>query len=141
MNSRKTLSLGLVALTTLAFACGGGSQESTQSADSANSASVQEANISLEDKYKDDPVFITGSAKAKEAGCTACHMIERKVVGPSYADVAAKYENTPENVSLLADHVIDGNVGNWGEIQMPSHPHLERADVEDMIKYILLLKK
>ena len=83
----------------------------------------------------------TTEAKAKEAGCTACHMVERKVVGPSYADVAEKYENTPENVAILTDHVINGNVGNWGEIQMPSHPQLERADVEDMIKYVLLLKR
>lgn len=140
MKSLKLFSFGLVAVSLMTYACGGGSQESSQSS-TTSSAPTQETKVSLEDKYKDDPVFITGSAKAKEAGCTACHMVERKVVGPSYADVAEKYENTPENVALLTDHVINGNVGNWGEIQMPSHPHLERADVEDMIKYVLLLKR
>ncbi|SNS56272.1 cytochrome c [Belliella buryatensis] len=140
MKSLKLFSFGLVAISLMTYACGGGSQESSQSS-TTSSAPAQETKVSLEDKYKDDPVFITGSAKAKEAGCTACHMVERKVVGPSYADVAEKYENTPENVALLTDHVINGNVGNWGEIQMPSHPHLERADVEDMIKYVLLLKR
>jgi cytochrome c len=140
MKSIKSLSFGVIALSLMAYACGGGSQDSTQSS-SSTTEPAKETKISLEDKYKDDPIFITGSAKAKEAGCTACHMVERKVVGPSYADVAEKYENTPENVALLTDHVINGNVGNWGENQMPSHPHLERADVEDMIKYVLLLKR
>ncbi len=140
MKSIKSLSFGVIALSFVIYACGGGSQESSESSTSS-SAPAQEVKVSLEDKYKDDPIFITGSAKAKEAGCTACHMVERKVVGPSYADVAEKYENTPENIAMLTDHVINGNVGNWGEIQMPSHPHLERADVEDMIKYVLLLKR
>lgn len=140
MKLNKTFSIGVIALSSLAYACGGGSSESKETS-TTTQAPAQEVKVSLEDKYKDDPVFVTGSAKAKEAGCTACHMVERKVVGPSYADVAEKYENTPENVAVLTDHVINGNVGNWGEIQMPSHPHLERTDVEDMIKYVLLLKR
>ena len=140
MKLTKTFSIGVIALSSLAYACGGGNTESTETS-TTTQAPAQEVKVSLEDKYKDDPVFITGSAKAKEAGCTACHMVERKVVGPSYADVAEKYENTPENIAMLTDHVINGNVGNWGEIQMPSHPQLDRADVEDMIKYVLLLKR
>lgn len=140
MKLIKTFSIGVIALSSLAYACTGGGHKTTDTPSSIE-APEQEINVSLEDKYKDDPIFVTGSAKAKEAGCTACHMIERKIVGPSYADVAEKYENTPENVAMLTDHVINGNVGNWGEIQMPSHPQLERADVEDMIKYVLLLKR
>lgn len=140
MKLTQTFSLGVLALSSLAYACGGSSSESTETS-TMTQAPAQEVKVSLEDKYKDDPIFVTGSAKAKEAGCTACHMVERKVVGPSYADVAEKYENTPENITMLTDHVINGNVGNWGEIQMPSHPQLERADVEDMIKYVLLLKR
>lgn len=141
MKLIKPFSIGVIALSSLAYACGGGSQESTETASNSTPAPAQETKVSLEEKYKDDPIFITGALKAKEAGCTACHMLERKVVGPSYADVAEKYENTSDNVSMLTDHVINGHVGNWGEIQMPSHPHLERSDVEDMIKYVLLLKR
>lgn len=140
MKLNKTFSIGVIALSTLVYACGGGSSESKETS-TTTQESAPEVKVSLEDKYKGDPVFVTGSAKAKEAGCTACHMLERKVVGPSYADVAEKYENTAENIAMLTDHVINGNVGNWGEIQMPSHPHLDRSDVEDMIKYVLLLKK
>ena len=68
-------------------------------------------------------------------------MLERKIVGPSYADVAAKYESTDENVELLAGRVIAGSVGTWGEIPMPAHPTLSEEDAKDLAKFVLLLKK
>lgn len=68
-------------------------------------------------------------------------MVERKIVGPSYADVAAKYEATEENITMLAQKVIAGGVGVWGEVPMPAHPGLSEEDAKDMIRYVLLLKK
>jgi cytochrome c len=73
--------------------------------------------------------------------CPSCHMLERKIVGPSYADVAAKYESTQENIDLLASRVIAGNVGVWGEIPMPAHPTLSEEDAKELAKFVLLLKK
>lgn len=140
MKSMKSLAFGVIAIASMAYACGGGSSSSS-SETATSSTPAPAATQSLEDKYKDDPVFVAGSAKAKEAGCTACHMVERKIVGPSYADVAAKYENTAENVELLTSRVINGNVGEWGEVPMPAHPHLDNEDVETIVKYVLLLKK
>jgi cytochrome c len=67
--------------------------------------------------------------------------VERKIVGPSYADVAAKYESTEENVAMLAKKVIEGGVGVWGEVPMPPHPALSEEDAKDMVRYVLLLKK
>ncbi|MCL6260718.1 c-type cytochrome [Aquiflexum sp. TKW24L] len=142
MKLFKSLTLGLIAVSALTYSCGGGSTSETTTTESAvTTPPAAVAPVSLEDKYKDNPIFIAGQAKTKEAGCTACHMVERKIVGPSYADVAAKYENTPENIALLTKHVIEGHVGTWGEIMMPSHPQLAPADVEEMVKYVLLLKK
>lgn len=138
MNVRKSFSIGILAIAALSYACGGGGSSSETA---STTADATPAKVSLEDKYKDDPIFIEGSAKAKQAGCTACHMVERKIVGPSYADVAEKYASTPENIEMLTSHVINGNVGNWGEIQMPAHPHLEKAEVETIVKYVLLLKR
>ncbi len=139
MKIIRSLTIGLIALSTLTYSCGGGgSSSSTETSTSTPPPAA--APVSLEEKYKDDPVFVAGSAKAKEAGCTACHMIQRKIVGPSYADVAAKYENTEENVELLTSHVIQGNVGVWGEVPMPAHPHLSKEDVETIVKYVLILK-
>ena len=68
-------------------------------------------------------------------------MVERKIVGPSYADVAAKYESTEENITMLAKKVIAGGVGVWGEVPMAAHPGLTEEDAKDMVRYILLLKK
>jgi cytochrome c len=68
-------------------------------------------------------------------------MVERKIVGPSYADVAAKYESTEENITMLAQKVIAGGVGVWGEVPMPAHPGLSEDDAKDMVRYVLLLKK
>jgi cytochrome c len=143
MKIAKSMAMGVIAIATLAYSCGGGSSSdsSSESSTTSSSAPAPVASQSLEDKYKDDPVFVAGSSKAKEAGCTACHMVERKIVGPSYADVAAKYENTQENVELLTSRVIKGNVGEWGEVPMPAHPHLDNSDVETIVKYVLLLKK
>ena len=140
MKLIKSLTLGLIAVSALTYSCGGGSNSETATTETAVTPPPA-APISLEEKYKDDPIFIAGQAKTKESGCTACHMVERKIVGPSYADVAAKYESTPENIALLTKYVIEGHVGTWGEIAMTPHPQLAPADVEEMVKYVLLLKK
>ena len=68
-------------------------------------------------------------------------MVDRKIVGPSYAEVAAKYESTEENITMLAQKVIAGGVGVWGEVPMPAHPGLTEEDAKDMVRYVLLLKK
>ena len=71
-------------------------------------------------------------------------MIEKtseKNIGPAYKDVAAKYENTEENVKMLAEKVIKGGSGVWGAVPMTPHPQISQEDAEAMIKYVLLLKK
>lgn len=141
MKITKPLNLALIAVAGLTFACGGGEKtaETTTTETAAPAAPAQE--ISLEDKYKDDPIYIKGIEKVKGSDCTSCHMVERKIVGPSYADVAAKYESTEENITMLAQKVIAGGVGVWGEVPMPAHPGLTEEDAKDMVRYVLLLKK
>lgn len=142
MKITKPLNLGLAALAGLAFACGGGEKSAETStpavSESKPAEPVQE--MSLEEKYKDDPIYIKGLAKLKTSDCTSCHMVERKIVGPSYADVAAKYESTDENITMLAEKVIAGGVGAWGEVPMPPHPNVSLEDAKDMVAYVLLLK-
>ena len=141
MKITKPLNLALIAVAGLTFACGGGEKtvETTTTETAAPAAPAQE--ISLEDKYKNDPVYIKGIEKVKGSDCTSCHMVERKIVGPSYADVAAKDESTEENITMLAQKVIAGGVGVWGEVPMPAHPGLTEEDAKDMVRYVLLLKK
>lgn len=142
MKITKPLNLAIIALAGFTFACGGGEKTSeTTTTPPAAEAPAPEKEISLEEKYQDDPIYIKGLAKLKTSDCTSCHMVERKIVGPSYADVAAKYENTEENIDMLAKKVIEGGVGVWGEIPMPPHPTLSMEDAKDMVSYVLLLKK
>lgn len=73
--------------------------------------------------------------------CTTCHAIDKKNIGPAYVDVAAKYENTPAVIDTLVSKVIHGGSGNWGTVPMTPHPTLPEADVREMIRYIMSLKK
>ena len=135
------VNFALLALAGLTFACGGGEKSAETSAEATASAEAAPVEVSLEDKYKDNPVYIKGLEKVKSSDCTGCHQVERKLIGPAYADVAAKYENTEENVAMLAQKVIAGGVGVWGEIPMSAHVGLSEEDAKDMVRYILLLRK
>jgi cytochrome c len=141
MKITKPLNLAILAVAGLTFACGGGEKAAETTATEAAAPAAPAQEISLEDKYKDDPIYIKGIEKVKGSDCTSCHMVERKIVGPSYADVAAKYESTEENITMLAQKVIAGGVGVWGEVPMPAHPGLSEDDAKDMVRYVLLLKK
>ncbi|WP_164464823.1 c-type cytochrome [Chryseobacterium indologenes] len=73
------------------------------------------------------------------ADCLACHKIDSKLIGPSYQDVASKY--TKADIERLAQKIIEGGKGNWGDIPMTPHEGLSKDDAQQMVKYILSLKK
>jgi cytochrome c len=77
---------------------------------------------------------------AKKNGCTACHAIDKKLVGPAYKDVAAKYRGDPKAEAMLIDKVKKGGVGVWGQVPMPPNPQVSDADVKTLVKWILSLK-
>src|SRR5262249_49363584 len=58
-------------------------------------------------------------AMMKKGGCAACHSVDKKIVGPAYQDVAAKYKGDKDAAAKLADKVKKGGVGVWGQIPMP----------------------
>lgn len=72
--------------------------------------------------------------------CLTCHQISTKIQGPSYKDVANKYEPTKENITMLAGKIIKGGSGVWGPINMTPHPDLPQGDAEAMVKYVMSLK-
>ena len=82
-----------------------------------------------------------GLALIKKNDCLTCHKVDQKVVGPAYQDVAKKYTASPAVIDTLANKVIKGGSGNWGSIAMSPHPALSETDAQEMIKYILSLKK
>lgn len=84
--------------------------------------------------------------KAAEAlmtkdGCSACHAVDKKIVGPAYQDVAAKYKGDAGAAAKLVDKVKKGGVGVWGQIPMPPNAQIPDADVKNLVDWILTLKK
>ena len=79
-------------------------------------------------------------AMLKKYNCTACHAIDKKVVGPAYKDVAKKYAGNAGAAKMLEAKVKKGGSGTWGQIPMPPNPQVPDADLAKMITYILQLK-
>jgi len=77
----------------------------------------------------------------KKDGCAACHAIDKKIVGPAYQDVAAKYKGDAGAAAKLADKVKKGGVGVWGQIPMPPNAQVSDADIKNLVEWILTLKK
>ena len=76
----------------------------------------------------------------KSNACTACHAVDKKLVGPSYKDVAAKYRGQKDAEAKLIEKVKKGGAGVWGQVPMPPNAHVKDADITAMVKYILALK-
>ena len=78
---------------------------------------------------------------AKKSNCMACHTVDKKLVGPAYADVAAKYKGDANAVKMLAAKVKAGSKpgvpGVWGAVPMPPNPAVTDANMEILIKWIL----
>lgn len=74
---------------------------------------------------------------AKKSQCLACHTVDKKLVGPSYQDVAKKYAGNPNAPKLLAEHIKKGSKGVWGPVPMPPNAAVKDADIEILVKWIL----
>ena len=77
----------------------------------------------------------------KKDGCAACHAVDKKIVGPAYQEVAAKYKGNPKAAAMLAEKVKKGGVGTWGQIPMPPNAQVPDADIKNLVDWILTLKK
>jgi cytochrome c len=78
---------------------------------------------------------------AKAKGCTACHAVATKVVGPAYKDVAAKYAGQKDAEGKLVQKVLKGSSGVWGAIPMPANTQVSDGDAHTLVKWILSQKK
>ena len=77
---------------------------------------------------------------ATKNACTACHAVDKKLVGPSYKDVAKKYAGNAKAEAMLAEKVKKGGVGVWGQVPMPPNANVKDADVQTLVKWILTIK-
>lgn len=77
---------------------------------------------------------------AKKNNCFACHAVGKKVVGPSFKDIAAKYRGDPGAEALMMDRIANGSSGVWGVMVMPPTPKVSEADRRTLAKFVLSSK-
>jgi cytochrome c len=79
-------------------------------------------------------------ALAQKSGCLACHSVDKKVLGPAYKDVAAKYKGDAGAEAKLVAKVKAGGSGVWGPMPMPANsPQVKDEDIKTIVKWILSL--
>jgi cytochrome c len=89
----------------------------------------------------DNPDYAAGLELIAKSDCLTCHKVDEKLTGPSYRDVANKYASqAPGIIPQLAEKIVKGGSGVWGQVPMLPHPTITQEDAEKMVKYILLLK-
>lgn len=79
-------------------------------------------------------------ALATSKSCMACHAMDKKVVGPSYKDVAAKYAGQKDAVDKLAAKIMKGSGGVWGPVPMPANAQVNEADAKKLAAWVLTVK-
>ncbi len=137
----------LLAISAALTACGGNSKTGTSDSTSASNQTAKETesstdtNVNKTGTETSGPSAAPGAKLIASSDCTTCHKVDQKVIGPAFQDVATKYPATEANIDTLANKVIKGGKGNWGDVQMVPHPTISVSDAQQMVKYILSLKK
>jgi cytochrome c len=85
------------------------------------------------------PTYNYGKDLMAKSDCKACHQINAKSVGPAFMEVAKRYAGDKSAVTRLANKIIEGGGGVWGEHAMSAHPQLSKEDAGEIVKYILTL--
>ncbi len=84
------------------------------------------------------PAFANADLAAKK-NCLACHAADKKLVGPAYKDVAAKYAGQKDAVAKLAEKIQKGGVGAWGQIPMPAN-QVTPDEAKQLATWVLTIK-
>ena len=85
------------------------------------------------------PAF-ADQALATAKNCMACHAVDKKLVGPSYKDVAAKYASDKTAVDKLATKIVKGGSGVWGPVPMPANAQVNDAEAKKLAAWIMTTK-
>lgn len=79
-------------------------------------------------------------ALAQSKNCMACHAIDKKVVGPSYKDVAKKFASQKDAVDMLAGKIMKGSQGVWGPVPMPPNAQVNEAEAKKLAEWVMSQK-
>ncbi len=85
------------------------------------------------------PAF-ADQALATSKNCMACHAVDKKLVGPAYKEVAAKYKGDKAAVDKLAAKIIKGGSGVWGAVPMPANAQVNDAEAKKLAAWVLAAK-
>ena len=77
---------------------------------------------------------------AQKKNCMACHALDKKLVGPAYKEVAAKYAGQKDAVDKLTQKVLKGGSGVWGPVPMPANPQVTEAEAKQLVQWVLTAK-
>lgn len=117
-----------IAILGVLAACGGGGEKETKEKKEEKPADITQ-----------HPDYQKGlDAIARNAICATCHLIDTKMTGPAWRDVANKYPT--DSLNYLVNKIQNGGVGVWGTTPMPANSSIPREDIEAIVKYIFLLK-
>jgi cytochrome c len=86
------------------------------------------------------PAAFANAQLAEKKNCLACHQTDKKLVGPSYKDVAAKYAGQKDAAGKLAEKIQKGGTGTWGQIPMPANPQVNADEAKTLATWILTVK-
>jgi cytochrome c len=128
------LSFAVLMFSALLYACGG--EQGTTAQEDGIAASETRPAVATADHAT---LVQEGKALIEGSDCRACHANEQRLVGPSYVEVAERYQGEEGAVDMLAGKIIEGGAGNWGEIPMSPHPQIAREDAAKMVHYIMSL--
>lgn len=77
---------------------------------------------------------------AQKKNCMACHAADKKLIGPAYKDVAAKYAGQKDAADKLAQKIVKGGSGVWGAVPMPANPQVSEAEAKQLAAWVLTVK-
>ncbi|MBI3720837.1 MAG: ThuA domain-containing protein [Sphingobacteriales bacterium] len=94
-----------------------------------------------EESFKNNKAFATGQVLIDNSDCKSCHAPDRKINGPSFLDVSARYADDTAAPEMLSHTILNGGGGKWGSNIMIAHPQLTKKDADEIVKWILSLHK
>ncbi len=126
----------VIAAVALLASCG--NSDSKTAGTTGDAAGSEKKTVDL----SSNPDYQKGIALISNNDCLGCHKIDDVLTGPSYKQVAQKYaDQSGAIVDTLAQRIITGHTGVWGDQVMTAHPNLSEADAKTMVRYILLLNQ
>jgi cytochrome c len=77
---------------------------------------------------------------AQKKNCMACHAVDKKLIGPGYKEVAAKYAGQKDAADKLAQKIVKGGSGVWGQVPMPANPQVTEAEAKQLAAWVMSVK-